>query len=60
MPHLNPGLETREKLPPMVAEPEMTAPSLHARMMSPTRGQVKSCRCHGALYRVLRRRPYTA
>lgn len=39
--HRNPGLDAREKLPPVVAEPEMTATSLHPAMMSVRAARVK-------------------
>jgi len=54
MSRLNPGLDAREKLPPMVAEPEMTASSLHGAMMSPARSQVKSRAHPSPLSRIAR------
>ncbi len=44
MPHRNPGLEAREKLPSMKAKPEKTHSNLHGRRMPRLPGQVKPCR----------------
>lgn len=44
MPHRNPGLEAREKLPSMKAKPEKTHSNLHGRRMPRLPGQVKHCR----------------
>ena len=43
----NPGLDAREKLSPVMAEPEMMTQHLHGAMMSPLRAQVKPAQCFG-------------